>query len=124
MKTFKHRETGEATLTTEDGVKIFEKDELYFVYNNFEKTKYHNVIDEPFKVKKFKWAYDGCVPTDMRCYHWFSTKEAAEEYVLLNKPTELSIKEITPLIGRCNETTYVDLDCLTEKLKQLVKSKL
>lgn len=96
--------------TTEDNVDIFEGDKIWGVNEENWKPFYHyattlNVIE--------KWKYGK-----------FSTKKAAEEYILLNKPVELSIKEITPIIGRCNETTYVDLDCLTEKLKQLIKSKL
>ena len=53
----------------------------------------------------------------------FTTKEEAEDYIILNKPC-LSIKDIAPIIGFCNNTTYVDLDLLTEKLKKLVKSKI
>jgi hypothetical protein len=47
---------------------------------------------------------------------------ATEEDLLLNYPC-LSIKDITPIIGQCNNTTFVDLDILTEKLKELVKIK-
>ena len=56
-------------------------------------------------------------------YLFFSTEAKAEEYILMNKPI-LSIKEICPIVGQCNNNTYVDLYQLTKKLKELVKSKL
>lgn len=56
-------------------------------------------------------------------YLFFSTEAKAEEYILMNKPI-LNVKEICPIIGQCNNTTYIDLDQLTEKLKELVKSRL
>ena len=53
----------------------------------------------------------------------FSTKEKAEEYVLLNKPC-LSIKEIAPIFGMYHlDNSRTSLERLSEKLKDLVKSK-
>ena len=54
---------------------------------------------------------------------FFSTLEKAKEYIVLNKNC-LSIKEIAVIIGECNNTTYIDLDRLTVKLKDIVESKI
>ena len=54
---------------------------------------------------------------------FFSTLEKAEEYIVLNKSC-LSIREIAIIIGECNNTTYIDLDILTKKLKNIVESKI
>lgn len=54
----------------------------------------------------------------------FSTKEAAEEYILMNKPC-LCIKEIAPIFGMYHlDNSKTSLDRLSEKLKEVVKSKL
>jgi hypothetical protein len=89
---------------TEDGLEIFPGDSTYIVGNGFSISHTGELYWNPQR------------PT-------FSNKQAAEEYVLLNKPC-LSIKEIAPIIGQCNNTTYIDLDSLTEKLKKLVKGRL
>lgn len=54
---------------------------------------------------------------------FFSTLEKAEEYIILNKSC-LSIEDIAIIIGECNNTTYIDLDRLKLKLKNIVKSKI
>lgn len=54
---------------------------------------------------------------------FFSTLQKAEEYIILNKSC-LSIEDIALIIGECNNTTYIDLDRLTLKLKNIVKSKI
>jgi hypothetical protein len=90
--------------TTKDGVEKYQGDKIYS-HSNWKLWEY-NITDG-----------------DISPLCWFSTKEAAETFILMNKPC-LSIKEICPIIGKCNNNTYIDLDKLTEKLKELVKSKL
>lgn len=98
--------------TTEDGVDIYEMDHIYSVeYKPF-------LIPTIMKLtasKKTKELFERRL--------FFSSHKAAEEYILVNKSC-LSIKEIAPIIGICNNTTYIDLDLLTKKLKELVKSKI
>lgn len=93
--------------TTEDGVEVFEGDEVTWICGVQLEIGLTRKADK-YMIKNLKY---------------FSTKEKAEEYINLNKPC-LSIKEICPIIGQCNNTTYIDLDKLTERLKELVKTKL
>ena len=85
--------------TTEDGVDIFENDEVYFV-NKIGDVFHTNHL----KIKKYQ-----------SHLLYFSTKEAAEEYILMNKPV-LSLKEI-------KETTTIKGLSL-KKLEKLVQQKI
>lgn len=99
-------------LTTEDGVDIYEDDTVYsvevepFLCNNIRHILVFSNTKELYPRRKF-----------------FFSKEKAEEYIILHKPC-LSIKEIAPIIGRVNEGTYIDLEKLTNRLTELVKSKI
>lgn len=90
--------------TTEDGVSLTKDD------------KWHPVCIEeglgfiPYKITNFKWTG---IPA--KGFKAFSTKEAAEKYLILNKPC-LSISDI--------ESTYFKEENIREQLKKLVKSKL
>jgi DNA polymerase elongation subunit (family B) len=93
--------------TSKDGVEIYDGDTYYAVYNDFEYLKQEAILN---------FNLDNAV---LR----FSTKEAAEEYILMNKPC-LSIEEIAPIFGMYHlDNSKTSLDRLTEKLKELVKSK-
>ena len=95
--------------TTEDGVDIFEGDNLYS-------------IDDRFNIKKhrlFNARYDDKTLLNNRVffnseYKHFSTKEKAEEYILMNKPC-LSYGEIQEYlkIKDCNKV----LELIQQKLK-------
>lgn len=89
--------------TTEDGVDIREGDE-YWVYDYGELNNIH-------KVNRASCTHTG----DGINRKYFSTKEKAEEYILLNKPC-LSINDIEFLKNECH--VYWN-----EKLKKLVKSR-
>jgi hypothetical protein len=99
--------------TTEDGVEIFEGDYYYSVLK--EDLLYHG----KFKAE----AINGGRFSNPESCIVFSTKEKAEEYIVMNKPC-LSINEIGSIIGRFNNTVYVDLDLMNKKLKELVKDKI
>jgi len=89
--------------TTEDSVNIFENDKYYTVngfYNMF------SFICKSSEISALN-------PNVKR----FSTKEAAEDYVIMNKPC-LSVNDITELYN-----TFVN-DFYVNRLKKLVKSKL
>lgn len=103
--------SGKPVFRSTDGVDIYEGDIIYGIYNNIDKT-FHEKVHESKYLMYHKWRRGV-----------FSTKEAAEESIIMNRHC-LSIKEITPIIGMANETTYIDLDSLTRNLKTLVKSKL
>lgn len=96
--------------TTEDGVDIYEGDEFYCITvpNNFEVIK---------RIGGDGLAYNE-EPVRKRC---FSTEEAAEEHIILNKPC-LSILDIAPIIGRANEVNRIDLNKLTKDLMEKVKT--
>ena len=91
--------------TTKDGVDIFEGDSYYNVYD----FKICNKLTAKNPLSKHKKLV-------------FSTKEAAEEYILMNKPC-LSLKDVNDILiefwkkGKINTGQYVDL-------KELIKSKL
>jgi hypothetical protein len=104
---------------TEDGVDIFEKDNYYVVY--FEEgnrlplprgAKLFGIdgpyIAEPLKEGEF-WSKNAKM---------FSTKEKAEEYVLLNKPC-LSVKDVLR-IGITKP--YQEYKTFIEQLKYLAKT--
>lgn len=75
--------------TTEDGKGIFEGDEYWYV-------NYAKVNDIYKKVGgPFKCAYANAITDYEECLN-FSTKEAADEYVLLNQPC-LSVNDIAAL---------------------------
>ena len=93
----------EPIFQTEDGVDIFEGDTIYEIFPTFTiyETKWYNYYGKNGKPLKNKI--------------YFSTKEKAEEYILMNKPC-LSLKEI-------KETTTIKGLSL-KKLEKLVKSKI
>lgn len=90
--------------TTEDGEEIFEEDRFYFVskdFKCFETMASIRTIQNPDLL-------------------FFSSKEAAEEYILMNKPC-LSINDII------NKVDYNPVESYTSsirKLKELVKQRL
>lgn len=97
------KKTKKPLFTTEDGVDIFEGNEYTFVRSNY---SYKTCIAiSSHESSKLSNDYLGD----------FSTKEAAEEYILINKPC-LSINDIKTL-------RYKNLMIYDEDLKQLVKSK-
>lgn len=109
--------------TTEDGVDIFEGDEYFtLITPNFhnkpciwnilhDKTRGNIIYDQEGNRK------NGRI--------WFSTKEKAEEYVILNKPC-LSIKDIQSIYISAKEGYQKNGNGIKyfEELKNLVKSKL
>ena len=74
--------------TTEDGVEIYEGDKFYYV--KFKENKYSQ--GEVFEAVKVPSRWSFTYEPEFELY--FSTKEKAEEYILLNKPV-LSINDIT-----------------------------
>jgi hypothetical protein len=97
---------------TEDGVDIYEGNKSYGIHSETFEDLFHN---------NTPW-YKGSKPCEYHLH--FLTKEAAEEYILMNKPC-LSIKEIAPIFGMYHlDNSKTSLDRLSNKLKQLVKNKL
>jgi hypothetical protein len=86
--------------TTEDGVSIFENDKYYFISNGFQVVKSFAENLEFLSSSKT-----------------FSTKEKADEYVLLNKPL-LSLTDVKDLFIKYR------VELTLERLKSLIKSKL
>lgn len=97
--------------TTEDGVDIYKGDIYYGL--RIAKIDFLKLEIYPFSGNFFSGKDSS--------FKYFSTKEAAEEYILLNKPC-LSINDIRPLLTYCNNN-YTNIDLLIKKLKELVKSK-
>jgi len=95
--------------TTEDGVDIYEGDIVHQVNKNFEYYSYYWGIQHGNKGVPFE------------NFKMFSTKEKAEEFIILNKPC-LSINDVnncylSPKLSPLHNN-------LTNNLKELVKSKL
>jgi len=100
--------------TTEDGVDIFEGDKLFSVNSCFRinKHKINNVgYDELCNENCHQITNNPC-----KEYTYFSNKEAAEEYILMNKPS-LSLKEVLDNFSSSRDSTK-------ERLTKIVKSKL
>lgn len=93
--------------TTEDGVDIFEGDDYYSIHTT--QFNFPNGYGKP-TIKG----------TAIKGY-WitFSTKEAAEEYVLMNKP-KYSLNDIMNAYDRAN-CSFIRRDLLQEELKKLNK---
>lgn len=99
--------------TTEDGVDIFEGDIFYNTWDM-------KIPNKEIAVSKKKDFYNE-KPVN-KLYKVFSTKEAAEEYILMNKPC-LSINDVR----NCINQTEIDIDNeheLNYQLLQSVKQKL
>lgn len=102
--------------TTEDGVDIFEDDDIYWIWDDFSGgikcNKFNDDCGE-YDVKLVLNKHEGIEGIG------FSTKEKAEEYILMNKPC-LSINEVM-------NVAYNPVESYTSssrKLKEIVKSKL
>ena len=98
LKTLKKAE--QPLFTTKDGKDVFLGDRVWYV--NFELNLYDSKVDPNF--------HNG----SKKCWIYFSTKELAEEYVILNKPC-LCVNDVINL---------ADMYWLSEQLKELVKKKL
>lgn len=91
--------------TTEDGVDIFEGD------------KFTTVLIDKLILMDINETANSKILIVHPNYKYFSTKEAAEQYILMNKPCLLSINDIKFL------QTILDFE-LVKSLKKVVKSKL
>jgi hypothetical protein len=98
--------------TTEDGVDIFEGDNYYSVF------KADLLYNGMFKAEP---TVGGRFSNPDTC-KVFSTKQAAEEYILMNKPC-LSIEDIKS-VSAITDNPFKLMGVLEDKLKSLVKSKL
>jgi hypothetical protein len=104
--------------TTEDGVNIFEDDNIYWVnINTFSKVncnKYNDDLGE-ISIKSLLSKKYECKAVG------FSTKEKAEEYILMNKPC-LSLNDVQKIITSRQYTGFTKK--LLEEITTLVNSKL
>ena len=94
--------------TTEDGVDIYEGDNVWFVNT---KSK----LDPLFVAIIYNWDLAGS-PNTSSDYKWFSTKKAAETYIKFNKPA-LSLNDIYHVFSQSDSKS-------TELVTNLVKEKL
>ncbi len=94
--------------TTEDGVDIFEGNVVYYVETE-EEPELCFIVNEYTVLK-----YPGRFISD-KSLHSFSTKEKAEEYIIMNKPC-LSINDVKSCYGK--KFSHI------EECKKLVKIKL
>lgn len=106
--------------TTEDGVDIFKGDLFYYV----KFVQYNNTLGKPFEIVR------GDHPSfeyEPQYEKYFSTKEKAEEYILLNKAC-LSLNDLkqffpdTYIPFKKGESATEDVN--TKQLEDLVKSKI
>lgn len=103
--------------TTEDGVDIFEGDDFYYV----KFIQYNMTMGKPFEIVK------GNHPTfkyEPQFEKYFSTKETAEEYILMNKPC-LSLNDIFKDVEEMRKglKTFENSQ-LAKRFKKLVQQKL
>ena len=95
--------------TTEDGVNVFKGDKIwYYIHNNT--TLYESIASTDY--------HNGTISK----YIYFSTKKAAENYIICNKPC-LSFNDVWNISNnKSSDNHYVIID--KRELKKLVKSKL
>lgn len=100
---------------TKDGIDIFKGDEIWSV----NETSFNLTIDSPVLIDSSN--VDKLSKKNIK----FSTKEKAEEYIILNKPC-LSHKDVYDLLGRLSTASLRQSDyySLNDKLKQIIKNKL
>lgn len=106
--------------TTEDGVEIFEGDEYYFT-NNVEFN-----LEKPYsKIRNKKAAITDIEAEKNYPNTWknFSTKKAAEEYIIMNNPC-LSLNDIENTWSTMTGDTNVFRNTFRNVLKNTIKSKL
>lgn len=100
--------------TTEDGKEIFEGDDYWWITTSLKYISNWPRVES--YVANGAIANKHSIKNDKeRCFLNFSTKEAAEEYILMNKPS-LSVNDVIRDAGYYSSAV--------ERLKQLVKSKL
>lgn len=102
--------------TTEDSVDIFEGDLFYYV----KFVQYNNTLGKPFEIVRGDYPSFEYEPQYEK---YFSTKEKAEEYILMNEPV-LSLKDVASIYPGINKSHPDKPSSQSERLKNLVKSKI
>lgn len=105
--------------TTEDGVGIYEGDKYFQLVISFS-PNFREAIYEEIARSNIMYSYslkEGKEQLNKNGRYYFSTKEAAEEYVLMNKPC-LSINDFIKANYGIDESELLGV------LKELVKEKL
>ena len=95
--------------TTEDGIDIFKGDEYYYINSKF---------SDPWGIINTKADYPEIINKNDLNYKRFSTKEAAEEYILYNKPL-LTLKDVEELL--CKNTSSYFLEKFKKRTQKLNK---
>lgn len=95
--------------TSEDGFDVMEGDTIYTIADICDVIIPVNNLTELYFFKK-----------DLKRFKIFKEKANAEKYIIMNSRV-LSIKEICPLIGQASNATYIDLDSLTNLVKEKLK---
>lgn len=109
--------TKNVLFTTEDGVDIY-KGKYYIVKDK------QDLDDKPFICYKVSITDDNRnLELNDKNVHRFSTKEKAEEYVLMNKPC-LAINDISTMMNNHRGNHSFNNSIMNNLLKNLVKSKL
>lgn len=105
--------TKQPLFTTEDGVDIFEGNDIWWVAVNLDTEL--GAFDKLFSYKKFNWKTGN--PSQSKNYKWFSTKEKAQEYIIMNKPC-LSINVVMDML---KNKSFVRIDSRGEFLHQITE---
>lgn len=108
----------EPILTTFDGVELFNQDVYYFIWLN--KPAHGQEINKVYKAivrdleEDTSWSSDAV---------FFSTKESAEEYILMNKPL-LSLNDLLSVWGNDDSFDVYKESPMFQDFKNLAKTKL
>lgn len=95
--------------TTEDGVDIFKNDEYYYINSSF---------NNPWEIVNTKADHPDLINKNDLTYKRFSTKEAAEEYILMNKP-KYSLNDILISLPNKHCEKYVSIKSMIANLKNM-----
>lgn len=119
MDIFKASKQRKPVLVTEDGVTYY-SGEIKEIFATHTKEGYNSV--GAYKVDSHPEFYDGL----KGCYeYFFSTREAAEDFILKNKPC-LSLKDVVSIIRKINDDTRGkdNRSFLTTEIVELAKYKI
>jgi len=100
--------------TTEDGVDVFKGDKVYYVETE-------DMESANYKVNEYTVKESGRFTSD-KSLHAFSTKEKAEEYILMNKPC-LSLNDLLDFWGSGDIEDYMSSP-MFKNFKKVAQNKI
>jgi len=105
-------------LKSVDGVELFEGDRVYGI---FEGDRVYGIYADDWKVFELRLEKDNAVHKEKWEHGKFSSKEAAQEYILMNRPC-LSVKQVKNILANYGFNNVSERKDAYEDLENLSKS--